>query len=173
MKGDYNETDASQLGRWRVDWGIVAVVVGGLALGVFSFFASGCAIGAEPVTFAVVNRVPPKFEVVNRIPPAVKSAPSPPKLIGWNVPQPDGSVLFVPVQQPTPPGAMTIPAPVGGPAPDPFAGGSGTIPTIPAITAVRPSTSSPDPVRLPGHIRIGVPGAAIRGFTDGCASPFG
>jgi len=125
MKGDYNETDASQLGRWRVDWGIVAVVVGGLALGVFSFFASGCAIGAEPVTFAVVNRVPPKFEVVNRIPTAVKSAPSPPRLIGWNVPQPDGSVLFVPVQQPTPPGAMTIPAP-GVAVPPPFAAGGGS-----------------------------------------------
>ena len=149
MHGDYDEPDTSELGRTPFDWQIAAVGVLAVGLFVFSFFAGGgCAQGGDPVADALADLKADK---------AVRSA-----MAGLR-----------PTQQPTPPGAMTIPAPVGGPAPDPFAGGSGTIPTIPAITAVRPSTSSPDPVRLPGHIRIGVPGAAIRGFTDGCASPFG
>ena len=165
MKGDCNETDASQLGRWRVDWGIVAVVVGGLVLGVFSFFASGCAIGAEPVTFAVVNRIPPTFAVVNRIPPA----PNPPKLIGWNFTQPDGSVLFVPVQS-APAGPLTIPAEA---PPRPFVpppvvpGGSTARMTAPSVVA--PNTSSPVPDLF--RVRTGMfalPG--IPGGINGCTS---
>jgi len=64
---------------------------------------------------------------------AAAPTPSPPRLIGWNVPQPDGSVLFVPVQQPTPPGAMTIPAP-GVAVPPPFAAGVGSWGAGPTIT---------------------------------------
>ena len=165
MHGDYDEPDASELGRTPFDWQAAVVVLLMVGLFVFSFLAGGgCAIGAEPVTFAVVNRIPPTFEVVNRIPPA----PSPPKLIGWNVPQPDGSVLFVPVQQPTPPGAMTIPAP-GVAVPPPFAGGSGSIPTTPAITVGRPSTSLRDTTPM-GLIRIGAPGAGMFGGISGCTS---
>ena len=170
MHGDYDEPDASELGRTPFDWQAAVVVLLMVGMFVFSFLAGGgCAQGAEPPPQAPPVQAPP---VVRSAPVPPKSAPTPPRLIGWNYTQPDGSVLFVPVQQPTPPGAMTIPAP-GVAVPPPFAGGSGSTPTTPAITVGRPSTSSPDPVRLPGLIRIGVPGAAIRGFTDGCASPFG
>jgi hypothetical protein len=164
VHGDYEEMDASELGTWRVDWpaGILGVLAVGF--GVFTFFAAGCAVGAE---------APPQAPPV-QAPPVVRAAPAPAKqpvarrLIGWNVPQPDGSVLFVPVQ-PAPAGPMTYPAPVGGPAPDPFAGGSGSTPTTSATTAAPASTRSPAGIPT-GLIRIGAPGAATFGGISGCTS---
>jgi hypothetical protein len=168
MHGDYDEPDASELGRTPFDWQVAAVGVLAVGLFVFSFLAGGgCAQGAEP-TFTVVNRVPPTFVVESRLPKAAKPQPAPPRLIGWNVPQPDGSVLFVPVQ-PAPAGPMTYPAPVGGPAPDPFAGGSGSTPTTSATTAAPASTRSPAGIPT-GLIRIGAPGAATFGGISGCTS---
>jgi hypothetical protein len=167
MGNGYNEPDASQLGRWRIDWPVVILGVLAVGLGVITFLASGCVQGAEP-TFTVVNRVPPTFVVESRLPKAAKPQPAPPRLIGWNVPQPDGSVLFVPVQ-PAPAGPMTYPAPVGGPAPDPFAGGSGSTPTTSATTAAPASTRSPAGIPT-GLIRIGAPGAATFGGISGCTS---
>ena len=123
MHGDYDEPDASELGRTPFDWQIAAVGVLAVGLFVFSFFAGGrCAQGAEPPPQAPPVQAPP----VVRSAPVPKSAPSPPRLIGWNYTQPDGSVLFVPVQQPTPPGAIRYPAP-GVAAPSrPFAEGIGS-----------------------------------------------
>jgi hypothetical protein len=94
VHGDYEEMDASELGTWRVDWPAVILGVLAVGFGVFTFFAAGCAVGAE---------APPQAPPV-QAPPVVRAAPAPAKqpvarrLIGWNVPQPDGSVLFVPVQ---------------------------------------------------------------------------
>jgi len=122
MHGDYDEPDASELGRTPFDWQIAAVGVLAVGLFVFSFLAGGgCAQGAEPPPQAPPVQAPPVVRSV----PAKPQAPAAPRLIGWNVPQPDGSVLFVPVQQPTPPGAMTIPAP-GVAVPPPFAAGGGS-----------------------------------------------
>jgi hypothetical protein len=164
VHGDYEEMDASELGTWRVDWPAVILGVLAVGFGVFTFFAAGCAVGAE---------APPQAPPV-QAPPVVRAAPAPAKqpvarrLIGWNVPQPDGSVLFVPVQ-PAPAGPMTYPAPVGGPAPDPFAGGSGSTPTTSATTAAPASTRSPAGIPT-GLIRIGAPGAATFGGISGCTS---
>jgi len=164
MHGDYDEPDSSQLGHF--DWPVAALVALVIVLGVFSFFAAGCVQGAEPVTFTVVNRVPPRFEVVNRIPPAVKSAPNPPRLIGWNVPQPDGSVLFVPVQQPTPPGAIRYPAP-GVAAPSrPFAEGIGSWGGGPTTTDA-PTAAPFNPGWSPAGRTFPVIPTAVRTLTVG------
>jgi len=166
MYGDYDEPDSSQLGHF--DWPVAALVALVIVLGVFSFFAAGCVQGAEPVTFTVVNRVPPKFEVVNRIPPAAKSA-VPQRLIGWDVPQPDGSVLFVPVQ-PAPAGPLTIPAEA---PPRPFVpppvvpGGSTAHMTAPSVGVPNTSLPVPVPFRVPTGM-YALPG--IPGGINGCTS---
>src|SRR5688572_14150263 len=99
MHGDYEELEPVESDRSM--WPVVAAL--GLFAGVtFFLWVGGCspAAGAEPPTFAVVNRVPPKFEVVNRIPETLKTPAAgtgdgrgpgstpPPVLLGWHVPQP-------------------------------------------------------------------------------------
>ena len=59
MHGDWDEPDASELGRTPFDWQAVLVVVLMVALFVFSFFAGGgCAQGAEPVFAAFPTAEP-------------------------------------------------------------------------------------------------------------------
>jgi hypothetical protein len=93
MHGDWDEPDASELGRTPFDWQVVLVVVLLVALFVFSFFAGGgCAQGGDPVADALADLKAEK---------AVRSA-----IAG----------LRPTYQQPTPPGAILYPAPTYPPA---------------------------------------------------------
>ena len=136
----------------------VAVLTAFVVFAGWVWLASGCtAHGAD-------RRLPPAA-VVNRSPkPAV-----PPRLIGWDVPQPDGSVLFVPVQ-PAPAGPLTIPAEA---PPRPFVpppvvpGGSTAHMTAPSVGVPNTSLPVPVPFRVPTGM-YALPG--IPGGINGCTS---
>ena len=167
MHGDYDEPDTSELGRTPFDWQIAAVGVLAVGLFVFSFFAGGgCAQGAEPPPQAPPVQAPP---VVRSVPVKPQAPAAPPKLIGWNVPQSDGSVLFVPVQS-APAGPLTIPAEA---PPRPFVpppvvpGGSTAHMTAPSVGVPNTSLPVPVPFRVPTGM-YALPG--IPGGINGCTS---
>ena len=103
MHGDYEDREPPRPPVGGFDW--LGVLLGALfvAFAAVVYLASGCdARGSEPP-----RQAPPV-----QAPAVVRTAPAAPlQLLGWNFTQPDGTVVFVPVGQPTPPGAMTYPAP--------------------------------------------------------------
>lgn len=139
--------------------GMAAVAIAAAAVCYFLFVAfGGSAAGAD----FVVRPAAPAFTVRAAAKPTPKPAPTSPVLLGWNVPQPDGSLLFVPVSGAAP----EVPAPVASPFVQPPA----TTPVISAQPAAPVSTSSPAITPM-GLIGISVRGVSPFGVTDpGCTS---
>jgi hypothetical protein len=146
---------------------IVAVLLAVLFVGSF-VVSGGCAEGSDPVADALADLKAEKaVRAALKTPAAgvggggVGSAP-PPVLLGWHVPQPDGSVRFVPVTN-----AVVPPEPIRPFVPPPGTGAT-TVPTTAPFAGV-PSTSLPVRGRAPAPTGTYVlPG--IRGGISGCTS---
>ena len=166
MHGDYDERLKRELDhrqRHAIYGPWVTMAIGFVLFIAWQFFAAGCVQGAEPPPQAPPVQAPP---VVRSVPVKPQAPVAPPRLIGWNYTQPDGSVLFVPVQQPTPPGAMTIPAP-GVAAPSrPFAEGIGSWGGGPTTTDA-PTAAPFNPGWSPAGRTFPVIPTAVRTLTVG------